>query len=88
MGINPLVVLSPLLSIIIGVSPIIIFRPKGLIIAISALAYFLAIAAKVLIESTSSNFILSSPLYIQAIFYVSLTAIFEVGFAFLFPLLF
>jgi len=42
----------------------------------------------VLIESPSSNFILSSPLYIQAIFYGSLTAIFEVGFAFLFPLLF
>jgi len=42
----------------------------------------------VLIESPSSNFILSSPLYIQAIFYGSLTTIFEVGFAFLFPLLF
>jgi len=45
MDINPLVVLSPLLSIIIGVVPIIIFRPNGPIIAISALAYFLAIVA-------------------------------------------
>jgi len=86
--INPLIALEPPLYIIIGVIPIIIFRPNGPIIAISALAYFLAIVAKVLIESPSSNFILSSPLYIQAIFYGSLTAIFEVGFAFLFPLLF
>jgi len=38
MGIKPLVVLSPLLSIIIGVVPIIILRPKGPIIVISALA--------------------------------------------------
>ena len=88
MSINPLIALGPLLSIIIGVVPIIIFRPNGPIITISALAYFLAIVAKVLIELPSSNFILSSPLYIQAIFYGSLTAVFEVGFAFLFPLLF
>jgi len=88
MAINPLIVLSPILSIIIGVAPILIFRPNSLIIAVSLLAYFLAIAAKALIELPTSHFILSSPFYTQAIFYGSLTAIFEVGFAFLFPLLF
>ena len=87
MTINPLIVLIPLLSIIIGVVPIIIFRPNTLIIIISAVAYFLAIGAKAIIQSFSLNFILSSPIYIQAIFFGSLTAIFEPGFAFLFPLL-
>ena len=88
MSINPLIILSPILSIIIGLIPVIFFRPNGIIVFVSAIAYFLAIGLKAAIEFLSSNLISSSPIYLQALFYGSLTAIFEVGLAFLIPLIF
>lgn len=88
MSINPVIILSPILSIIIATVPVIIFRPNASIALVSAFAYFLAIGLKAAIESLSSNLISSSPIYLQALFYGSLTAIFEVGLAFLFPFAF
>jgi len=86
--INPLALLIPIISIIIGVVPVIIVRPNIMIVSASAIAYFVAIGLKIAVEIPLSNLIHPSPLYLQALFYGSLTAIFEVGLAFLIPLAF
>jgi len=88
MSINPLIILSPTISLIIAIVPIIIFRPNGRIVIASAIAYFVAIILKYVIQNLFSNIIASSPVYLQALFYGSLTAIFEVGLAFLVALTF
>ncbi len=84
-NLTPLVI--PLISIIVGVIPIFFFKKNLPLFAIAFLSYFIAIIAKILIQSTFLGFFHtpSIPTYLS---YGILTTVLEPGFAYLFLLVF
>ncbi|MEM0373060.1 MAG: hypothetical protein QXV69_06280 [Sulfolobaceae archaeon] len=86
--VNPLIILSPALSLLIAIIPVFVFKPNLRVVIASAGAYFIAILLKFILQLLLGTYITKSSIYIQSLFYGSLTAILEVGFAFLFALRF
>lgn len=85
MYVNPTFYLVPLLSMAIGIIPVLYFRRDGLLFVIAALAYFLAIAGKVIIQSLFPVFFQTNTLPTYAAYGV-LTAVLEIGLAYVFVL--
>ena len=85
MYVNPTFYLLPILSLAIGIIPVLYFRKDGLLFVIAALAYFLAIAGKVVVEGIFPAFFHGNSLPTYAA-YGLLTAVFEIGFAYAFVL--
>ena len=86
--INPLSLLWPLITIIIGTLPILILKVNAKVFGVAAISYFIAIALKIVIQELTLNYIIIYPYYIQGLYYGGQTAIFEIGLAFLFAVIF
>ena len=83
MYVQPSEFLAPAIAIVVGVLPVLYFRRKGVLLGIAAIAYFLAIGAKSVVESVFLGFFQSAtlPAYLA---YGLLTFVFEVGLAYAF----
>jgi hypothetical protein len=85
--VNPTEFLLPIIAIIVGVVPVLYFPRRAVLLGLAALAYFVAIATKEVVELSFSSFFEqpSIPTYLA---YGALTFFFEVGFAYVFLLRF
>ncbi|AAT43032.1 hypothetical protein [Picrophilus oshimae] len=86
--INPLGFLWPVISIIIGIVPVIMLRVRARIFGVAAISYFIAIALKIIIQNFTLNYIILYPYYVQGLYYGVQTAILEAGFSFIFAIMF
>lgn len=71
------------LYIIIGILPLLYFKRDGILFGIAALAYFIAIVGKIIVEESFSHFFAESSIATY-IAYGALTAVFEIGLAYAF----
>ncbi len=81
MYVNPTQYIAPVASIIIGIVPVIYLRKDGMLFAIAAAAYFIAIVCKIVVEGVFSGFFGERSLATY-IAYGCLTAVFEIGLAY------
>ncbi|AAY81372.1 hypothetical protein [Sulfolobus acidocaldarius] len=83
---NMFSLLYPLISIVIGVVPLFIFKRNAYLLGIAAASYFTAIILKEIIQLSFRSFFITPtlPTYLS---YGILTAIFEPGFAYLYLVL-
>lgn len=75
--------LPPVLSIAVGILPVLYFRRNGTLMAIAAVAYFIAILAKLVVQVSFLSFF-QHPSIATYLAYGVLTAVFEIGFAYAF----
>lgn len=83
MYVNPTFYLVPLLSLVIGIVPVLYFRKDGILFVLAALAYFVAIAGKIIVQGIFPAFFLRDSLPTYAA-YGLLTAVLEIGLAYAF----
>ncbi len=81
--VDPAAIAEVTLAMVIGIVPVLYFRRDGILFAIAALAYFIAIVAKIVVEQSFAAFFAQKEIaaYIS---YGALTAVFEIGFAYAF----
>ncbi|AOL16637.1 hypothetical protein BFU36_07910 [Sulfolobus sp. A20] len=84
---NIISLLSPLVSIIIGVLPVLVFKKSKSLFGIAAASYFTAITAKEITQLSFHSFFItpSIPTYLS---YGLLTAVLEPGFAYIYLVVF
>lgn len=87
MYVDPVNYLPVVLSIAIGIAPVLYFRRNGMLFLLAALAYFMAIVAKLIVQALFYSFFHEQQLATY-IAYGALTAVFEIGFAYAFALLY
>jgi hypothetical protein len=81
--VNPTDFLAPGIALVVGILPVLYFRRSAALFGIAALAYFVAIGGKVVVEGTFSSFFSRAglPTYLA---YGLLTFFLEVGLAWAF----
>ena len=85
MYVNPTQFLVPIVAIVVGVVPALYVRGRPRLLGLAALAYFVAIGAKVAVELLFPS-LFDSPSVLTYLAFGALTFVFEVGFAYLFLL--